>query len=109
MENINKLRKRASKAFDAKFRDWLANGVQKHILTGGVIRVANDRLNPSCKCPEGCLERLWSKYPAAVDVFCIYGFTIEKHYSFQSAFDDGNDDGTPEAALGLLYREKFHE
>lgn len=108
MENTNELKERASKAFTSIFRDWLANGVQKHILTGGTVRVDNGSLEKNRKCPHGCLERVWNKYPTAADVFSIYGFSHYKHYSFQTAFDDGFDNGTPEAALGLLYRKRFH-
>lgn len=98
------LRTRASRAFDAKFRDRLANAVQGWILGGGEIRKAPLN-NLNCRCPEGCLTK--SNYPGPSTMQVFFGFSHDQHFNFQCAFDSGIDNYTPESALGLLYRQRF--
>lgn len=114
--NTNELRERASKAFDAEFRDRLCNAVQVHILNEGRVRpsvIEHAQTSiiehvQNCKCPQGCLfESEHLNYPLSIMVQSKFGFKWEQHFTFQSAFDDGCDNETPEAALGLLYRKRF--
>lgn len=101
----NNLKERALGGFNVKFRDVLCNAVQVYVLNGWKICSAIQKTTES-KCPEGCLFKE-KQYPIPYTVQKYYGFKWSQHYSFQEAFDKGLDDGTPEAALGLLYRNKF--
>lgn len=106
MKNLTKLKERASRAFDATFRDRLANAVTRFLLTGGRINtVIATMYDKDCRCPEGCLTL--SNHPPCSDMSNWFGFTANQHADFQVAFDGNHDSGTPEAALGLLYRKRF--
>lgn len=109
MKYIKKLKERASNAFDLNFRDKMQNAVLCFILNNGkiatVISSCTYNSDKQCKCPEGCLFENLS-YPC-FDTMDLFGFSKHQHYSFQLAFDTGIDSDTPEAALGLLYRNKF--
>jgi len=105
------LHARARLAFGAEFRDKLCNAVTLAVLKGVPIVPWDDNSAPvGCNCPEGCLPACLlngERYPPPSKVWHMYDFRLAQHESFQTGFDYGNDDGTPEAALGLLYRRRF--
>lgn len=105
--SMTNLRLRASQAFDAEFRDELANAVQLALLRG--LDVAAGQA--SCHCPLGCLLPMLTqnnRRPGSVSVRKKYTRFSYRHFrSFIGAFDAHLDDNTPEAALGLLYRERL--
>jgi hypothetical protein len=94
---------RACKAFTPEFRAALADACQREFHRIGV-----------CYCPQAALVKGTHSMPStsAVSEWCsLNGFEEcsdqRTHYHFQFAFDNGYDFGTPESALGLLYRERF--
>lgn len=91
---------RASQAFNAAFRDRLANAVQARLLHG--IQVGFGRW---CRCPLGCLTAAWC--PHSVMLVELFGFARHQFIDFIESFECGTDYGTPEAALGFLYRARF--
>ena len=102
---------RASEAFTPEFRELLRKSVDEMRAAGETVLPHPIRrktgLKP-CYCPEGCLEAVRefrNPWPWAVDeAYQDHGEL--KHFSFQHAFDYGEDDDTAEAALGLIYREE---
>lgn len=95
---MTELRARACRAFDADFRDKLADAAQVKFYTVGALF--------PYRCPLGCLTRSVRPTPAMMH-YMFPMFSYFQFLSFVSSFDLGADNTTAEAALGLLYRRKF--
>ena len=104
------LRARAKRAFSPKFRKQLAEATFEWAWTLG--KKVHWKLSLTCACPEGTLHvRVLGSPcgltgPTAQAMQTLSGFQRKQHTDFQLAFDVGTDVGTPEAALGLLYRDR---
>lgn len=112
----NRLVTRAKNAFTPAFKRLLEDSVLCFINSGGKIKTIKDAYTvDNCRCPFGCLPNL-SPFPSSR--FCeqyfaakrtFPAFTAQQIHGFINSFDIGEDYGTPESALGLLYRKKFIE
>jgi hypothetical protein len=97
------LRERASWAFTPEFRAAMADACQREF----------PRID-ACYCPQAALMGMVESSPTGARMarWCLTHSFLDlgdwkQHWHFSQAFDHGTDMGTPESALGLLYRRRF--